>query len=191
MKKHEFSRWGAAAIAGLIMAPVASAHLTSEVEARSEQQAPGSAPTAPDNASRPTVNSGYTDHPAVSFTGAPKPLSLTARQRYYRTRLAEAYQAPVDFGGSLVVAQIGCGIGCSIVYALDKSSGKVFEFPLGREQNPELEVNYRPDSALIWALWKDRYSSECKAQPWKLGARGFARLSPALTIPCEVEAAQD
>lgn len=134
----------------------------------------------------PEFNSGFDGYPSRPFKGSPKPLRMTSDQRYYRTRLVEAYASPPDYGGSLVIEQIGCGTGCRTVYALDKSSGKVIDFPLGGEANMYLWIRYREDSSLIWATWEDSYPSDCKAQPWHLGASGFVPLSEPVGINCDV-----
>ncbi|MFU7527510.1 hypothetical protein [Qipengyuania sp. ASV99] len=135
----------------------------------------------------PGFNEGFEQHLVSYYTGAAQPLTLTADQRYMRTRLGEAYKAPIDYGGSLTVAQIGCGTGCRIVYALDKSTGRVLDFPLGGEQNPYLWLRYQADSSLIWATWEEAYPAEgCIAQPLKLGSRGFVALAGPSSISCQL-----
>lgn len=143
-------------------------------------------PTFTSQSKKPAFNSDFEEFTVPSFNGSAKPLRMTSDQRYYRTRLMEAYASPPDYGGSLVIAQIGCGTGCRTVYALDKSSGKVIDFPLGGEANMYLWIRYREDSSLIWATWEDSYPSDCKAQPWNLGASGFVPLSEPVGINCDV-----
>ena len=133
------------------------------------------------------LDSGFEDYPAPRYTGPQKPLQMTEAQRNFRTRLRDAYDAPVSFGGSLNVAAIGCGTSCVFYYMIDKSSGKVLEFPLGGESQMGLRLNYRANSALIWAKWEEGFGADrrCRVQPWVLGAGGFRSLSPVSAGTCD------
>lgn len=132
--------------------------------------------------------SGFEFHPASAFFGKIAPLRLTPDQRNFQTRFREAYQSPVNFGGSLVILQFGCGTGCSFAYALDKSSGLVLDFPIGGEAYQGMGIHAEADSALVWASWYTSPSfEECQAQAWKLGANGFVDLTGVISISCEMK----
>ena len=133
------------------------------------------------------LDADFEDFPARRYTGPQQPLQMTAEQRSFRTRLRDAYATPVSFGGSMNVAMIGCGTSCVFYYMIDKSSGKVLRFPLGGESQMGLRLNYRPDSALIWAKWEEDFGANraCKAQPWTLGANGFRAESGISPVSCD------
>lgn len=62
---------------------------------------------------------GFEDYPAEIFAKPTSPLRLSKGQKTYITRFKEAYKQPVNFGGSLVILQFGCGTGCTFAFALD------------------------------------------------------------------------
>ncbi|MEZ5743566.1 MAG: hypothetical protein R3D89_07525 [Sphingomonadaceae bacterium] len=53
---------------------------------------------------------GYDRFHIGKFRGRPAPLRLSEDQKYYVTRMKDAYRQPVNFGGSLVLLQFGCGL---------------------------------------------------------------------------------
>jgi hypothetical protein len=53
----------------------------------------------------------------------------------FRTRIKGGVQQGVNFGGHYSLIQFGCGTGCSQVLVTDVSTGKVYSFPRGGEDN--------------------------------------------------------
>jgi hypothetical protein len=128
---------------------------------------------------------GYDRFHVGKFRGRPAPLRLSEDQKYYVTRMKDAYRQPVNFGGSLVLLQFGCGTGCTFAYALDKSSGFVLNFPIGGEEYQAMQLHAQDDSALVWASWyTDAGWEACLGQAWSLGAEGFNQESPVIKIDC-------
>jgi hypothetical protein len=76
------------------------------------------------------------------------------KYRDFRTRVREGFVAGVNFGGHMVLTEIGCGAGCRWVSVGDAATGRLFEFPLGGEDNYLLQLRYRQDSFLVKAIWE-------------------------------------
>ena len=72
----------------------------------------------------------FADYPARLYTGKRAPLRLTASDREFRTRLTDAYTAPIDFAGKYVLALWGCGTECLAGAAIDTSTGRVRWLPI-------------------------------------------------------------
>lgn len=72
--------------------------------------------------------------------------------RRYATKLSEARHGPVDFAGHFVMATWGCGAGCVMAAAIEKTSGVVTMLPFTVSDWP-LDVteplSYRKDSSLL------------------------------------------
>jgi hypothetical protein len=143
----------------------------------------GIVPSAPDS----SFGEGFERFPADIYQGPSAPLRLSSGQKMFVTRIKEAYPSEVDFGGSLVMLQIGCGTGCTFAYALDKSSGTVLDFPVGGEDYQYLTIRTRENSALAWAGWQSSFDpKECRAQAWVLGKNGFQEQVNEHVIDCAV-----
>jgi hypothetical protein len=71
----------------------------------------------------------------------------------FRTRIKVGVQQGVNFAGHYSLIQFGCGTGCTQVLVTDVSTGKVYSFPRGGDDNMYLELNFAPKSSLIVARW--------------------------------------
>ena len=93
----------------------------------------------------------------------------------YRTRILAGAKAGPNFAGHLALVPIGCGAGCVFVPFVDVQMDRVFDSPLGSEDQSSLDVKYQVDSRLIAA----RYISNerCKSEEilWTGGAFQRAR----------------
>ena len=102
----------------------------------------------------------------------------------YRTRLSESARAGVSFAGHYALSQICCGMQCSFVNTIDLANGAIGDFPLGGEENLELELSYRPESALIlarflaYASGADEPNCHYKSYVWT--GRSFDELTSAI-----------
>jgi hypothetical protein len=127
----------------------------------------------------------YDRYPASRFNGNSAALSLTSEQMNFISRLTEAYAQPVNFAGSLVIVQFGCGTGCSFAYALDKRTGRATSFPIGGEEYQGMGIHAVAGSSLVWASWYTSASWEnCVAQAWKFGEAGFSEVTEEININC-------
>jgi len=73
--------------------------------------------------------------------------------RMFRTMIRDGIKEGVNFAGHYVFVTFGCGTDCSSSFLVDVKSGKIFDFPLGGEENYGLSLDYRRDSKLIKASW--------------------------------------
>lgn len=71
----------------------------------------------------------------------------------YRTRLIAGAKAGANFAGHLALVPIGCGAGCAFVPVVDVQTGRVFDSPLGGEDQMSLDLKYQVDSRLIAARY--------------------------------------
>lgn len=94
----------------------------------------------------PPVYAGKTKLP--SYNGRDK------EYRSYRTRINNALSGAPGFASRYSFVQFGCGTSCSIVFLADHKTGQVHSFPMGGEDNPELDLQYASRSSLVVAHWK-------------------------------------
>ena len=81
-----------------------------------------------------------------SFAGDPD-------HAHYKTRLVDAANEGVNFGGHFALTQIGCGTQCNFAMAVNGNTGQVIDFPIGGEDYLEMSLAFRPDSSLVKAYW--------------------------------------
>lgn len=79
----------------------------------------------------------------------------------FRTRIREGVKKGPNFGGTYSIVEIGCGTGCLFAFVANNRTGEVFDFPLGGENNYQMQLLYKLDSTLIVAQWMDTESSQC------------------------------
>jgi hypothetical protein len=128
---------------------------------------------------------GFVRYQVKMYSGPSRPVRWTEDAKNFRTIVKNAYQADIDFGGSLTFWSFGCGTSCNQRFAVDKSSGAVLWFPLGGEKQMRIDLSYRKDSALVWASWEEQDNNEehlCFQQPWVLGKDGFTPLTAKVEI---------
>jgi hypothetical protein len=78
----------------------------------------------------------------------------------FHTRLDEAAKGGVNFAGEVALAQWGCGTQCSAVTAINLRTGKIYDFPLGGEDNLMLDLKFTPTSNLVAANWQSADDSK-------------------------------
>jgi hypothetical protein len=71
----------------------------------------------------------------------------------YRTRILAGAKAGPNFAGHLALVPIGCGAGCVFVPVVDVQTGRVFDSPLGGEDQLSLDMKYQVNSRLIAARY--------------------------------------
>lgn len=115
---------------------------------------------------------GSDDHPnyadSVDFRkyaiqvslGAKAPIdwSSNANAKRFKTRIINAYQNAVDFGGHYIGSVFGCGAGCVLGFMVDTRDGKIYDLPLG-EENSCFDMQ---DAALFRSFSKLFISAVCK-----------------------------
>jgi len=90
------------------------------------------------------------------YRGRPAMPDFQGRDREFkdfRTRIQNAIKEGTNFAGRYKIIQIGCGSGCTFVVVADVSTGRVYRFPHGGEDDQMLQLEYRVSSNLIRAWW--------------------------------------
>ncbi len=104
--------------------------------------------------------------PAVdAYHGTPKMPDFARRDRafaLFRTRIIDAIRGGANFDGRYAVIQFGCGTGCVSVDIANLATGRVYRFPLSGEKYERLDLQFRPDSALLIAKWWDAGKPQCR-----------------------------
>jgi hypothetical protein len=91
----------------------------------------------------------------------------------YRTRIREGMKDGANFAGRLAMIEIGCGAGCRFAYVADVSTGQVYNFPLGGEDNMYLDLHYRLNSRLVVAFWQN--GGRCMREDLEWAGQTFKR----------------
>ncbi|WP_324740898.1 hypothetical protein U8326_13465 [Tsuneonella sp. CC-YZS046] len=98
----------------------------------------------------------FTDYPAAeTLQGTPVHPDYTGDAATYRTRIRQAVAAGPNAGGHYAIVPIGCGGSCTIVEMVDLRNGAMLAFPIGGEDYYQLALDFRLESRLIMADWKD------------------------------------
>lgn len=121
------------------------------------------------------------------YTGPVKPPDFSTNRDVYRlqTRIKEGAAKGINFAGRVAVVGIGCGTDCSIVYAVDLTTGRIYNFPLGGEENYRLTLQHRPWSRLIAAWWmRGGPQGPCMRQDFIWSPKdGFIAQGSAVPVP--------
>jgi hypothetical protein len=122
------------------------------------------APSAGTSISKPKAANfaAYAVAPYRGPIGLPEFRGRDRQHASYRTRILAGAKAGPNFAGYLALVTIGCGAGCVFVPVVDTRTGRVFDSPLGGEDQSSLNMKYQVDSRLI----ATRYISNerCKAE---------------------------
>jgi hypothetical protein len=104
------------------------------------------------------------------YTGPLRLPDFSGRDRTfssYRTRIRDGMRDGPNFAGKLALIEIGCGTSCRIVYAGDLSTGRVYDIPLGGEDNPSLTLHHNLGSRAIVAYWGNADSCTREVFVWQ------------------------
>lgn len=98
----------------------------------------------------------FSDYPAAAaLRTSPAHPDYTADAATYRTRIRQAVNAGPNAAGHYAIIPIGCGGSCTVIEMVDLRDGRMLTFPVGGEDYYQLALDYRLDSRLIIADWKD------------------------------------
>ena len=111
---------------------------------------------------------------------------LRPADREYRTRIRQAFAGGVNFAGHYIVIEIGCGMGCTLVYLGDAKTGRIQDVPLGGEDFFGLLLSYRKVSGDVLARWANDYKDEnCHEQVYRFTGTSFVRVGQQRTLSGE------
>jgi hypothetical protein len=99
--------------------------------------------------------------------------------RTFRTRIRNGMGEGPNFAGHYFLIEIGCGTSCRIGILVDANSGKRIDFPLGGEENYQLEMTYTVESSLVKAVWMDTENNKfnnCVKQDYVLDGNAIKLL---------------
>jgi hypothetical protein len=141
-------------------APVDTTISGATTSAPTDSSVPDSANAATNTPTPPsaqfTDDLAFTDYKADPYNGPVAHPDFAGKQKSYaqfRTRISDSVNGGVNFGGSLAIAEFGCGAECLMGFVTDLQTGTVYDLPAGGEDNPELSLIYKPDSNLLLAQW--------------------------------------
>lgn len=122
----------------------------------------------------------FEDYRVPVFHGASHAPDFTGPGRKYRmlrTNIRLGFAQGRQFAGHFVLFGIGCGAGCVGVTLGDRRTGRIYDFPLGGEENYMLQFQVRPDSRLVKAHWEkqDEASVQCVFEDVLLTGTAFTR----------------
>jgi len=123
----------------------------------------------------------FADYPARMYLKGKSALpKLTGSLAQYKTRIRAGIKAGPNFGGHFTVIEIGCGTSCIFAFLIDAKSGRVVEFPLGGEENYQLQMKYGIDSTLLQADWMDTTVGDydtCVRRYYDIGSGTLTKVS--------------
>lgn len=109
-----------------------------------------------------SITAAYANQPfdkypvAGTYSGPPAMPDFTGRDQEFKefsTRIQDGIKKGANFAGRYKVIPIGCGTGCSFIVVADVSTGQVYTFPHGGEEDQMLRLEYQVSSNLIRAWW--------------------------------------
>jgi hypothetical protein len=99
----------------------------------------------------------FEDYPVAAYNGprhAPDFTGPGKKYRNFHTVISQGFRNGRGFAGHYVLFAVGCGAGCRSVTLGDLATGKILDFPLGGEENYNLEFQVQADSRLVKTEWE-------------------------------------
>lgn len=98
----------------------------------------------------------FGDYPTkTSLKGKPVLPKFVGSAAQFKTRIRNGMKSGPNYGGHFSLIEIGCGTSCIFAFLIDGRDGRVVDFPLGGEDNYQLQLHYGIDSTLLQAEWMD------------------------------------
>lgn len=114
---------------------------------------------SPGRARKPMLQQDrHADFPARPYRGPIAMPDFHGRDRAhraYRTRISEGARRGPNAAGHLAIIPIGCGTRCLFFPVVDVLTGRVSSFPIGGEEYPSIDLDYRINSNLVIATWEE------------------------------------
>lgn len=115
-------------------------------------------------------------YPAALFKGPYKSPDFSGPAKdiaAYRTRIRQGIKAGPNFAGRYALVAIGCGTQCLFFPMVDLKTGLVSAFPLGGENNMQLNLKFEVGSRLVRAMWIA--DERCKGEDLVWTGTSFSR----------------
>lgn len=100
----------------------------------------------------------------------------------------EGAKSGVNFAGHYHIVTFGCGTSCQTGYIIDEKTGEIYDLGFGGEDQTYLNLDSKPDSALVRASYFDGNACRTEASVWD-GSRftSIARRSTPASADAAVE----
>jgi hypothetical protein len=123
----------------------------------------------------------FADYPTKTYLKGKSVLpKMTESVVHFRTRIRNGMKAGPNFGGHYTLIEIGCGTSCIFAFLIDARNGRVVDFPLGGEENYQLQMKYGIDSTLLQAEWMDTSVGDydtCVRAYYDIGSGNLTKVS--------------
>lgn len=123
----------------------------------------------------------FADYPTKTYLKGKSVLpKMTGSVANFRTRVRNGVKAGPNFGGHYTLIEIGCGTSCVFAFLIDAKNGRLIDFPLGGEENYQLQMRYGLDSTLLQAEWMDTSVGDydtCVRAYYDIGSGNMTRVS--------------
>ncbi len=109
----------------------------------------------------------FEQFPAAPYKGPRHAPDYSGKARHYRafrTMFREGFAKGPLFAGHYAALGAGCGTNCSFWNIGDLTNGHIYDFPLGGEDNPNLQLDFRADSRLVKAYWDTSTGPDAKCE---------------------------
>ena len=127
----------------------------------------------------PAVAEKFEKYPAEVYVGKPaKPdFASFPEARQYKTRIRGAFSGGVNFAGKYAITTWGCGMGCAVAISLNIQTGEIspFQVPVSGEEFYGVSFDYKPNSKLLRANWREGYEL-CVSREYVLDGEAKPRL---------------
>lgn len=125
----------------------------------------------------------FSDYPTKMYRkGKPILPKFAGSAAQFKTRIRNGMKPGPNFGGHFSVIEIGCGTSCIFAFLIDARDGRLVDFPLGGEDNYQLQLHYGIDSTLLQADWMDTSNGKydtCVRRFYDVGSGNLTKISEA------------
>ncbi|RVD55413.1 hypothetical protein EN828_25290 [Mesorhizobium sp. M2D.F.Ca.ET.185.01.1.1] len=125
----------------------------------------------------------FGDYPTKMYLkGRPILPKFAGPAAQFKTRIRNGMKSGPNYGGHFSVIEIGCGTSCIFAFLIDGRDGRLVDFPLGGEDNYQLQLHYGIDSTLLQADWMDTSNGKydtCVRRFYDVGSGNLTKISEA------------
>ncbi|MCH4561078.1 hypothetical protein [Mesorhizobium jarvisii] len=123
----------------------------------------------------------FGDYPTKMYLkGKPVLPKFAGSAAQFKTRIRNGMKSGSNYGGHFSLIEIGCGTSCIFAFLIDGRDGRMVDFPLGGEDNYQLQLQYGIDSTLLQADWMDTSNGKydtCVRRFYDVGSGNLTKIS--------------